>query len=96
MDGILRPISKTSITTHLEIACYDDWICPDLLELLMELVIEMYQYRGLNCVRCQRSMLLVTGPSWRRWAHWNLVQDLDDCLLAGVALDGLSMLSKSP
>ena len=59
MAGIFGPISKTSITTHLEITCYADWICPALLVLLMELVIELYQYRGLNCVRHKGSMVLV-------------------------------------
>ena len=68
MAGILRPISKTSITNHIEITCYADWICPALLVLLMELVIELYQYRGLNCVRHKGPMELVTGLSWGRGA----------------------------
>ena len=94
MAGILRPISKTSITTHLEITCYADWICPALLVLLMELVIELYQYRGLNYVRHKGPMELVTGLSWGRHSQWHLGRDLDDWLIADVALDGLSLLSK--
>ena len=38
MAGLLRPTSKTSITTNLEITYYDDWVCPDLL---------LYQWRRL-------------------------------------------------
>ena len=84
MAGLLIPVYKTSITNHLEITSYADWVFTALLVTLMALDNEMYQDRGLNCVRYQGSMVLVTGLSWWRGAKWNLGQDIDDCLLDGV------------
>ena len=91
MYDILRLASKTSITTHLEITCISVVVC-NLVDYLMIGFAPLswcfwWNWR-INYVRYQGSMVPVNLIHSERGAEWRQVQELNDCVLAGVALDG--------
>ena len=88
MAGLSITTSMTSITTNIEINCSTDWFGPDILVLSMLSGDEPHLDQGLNCVRCQGFLVSGTGLHQGRGKQWILGRGINDCVLAGVAING--------
>ena len=88
MAGLLRPISKTSISNHVEIACFVVVVACTIVDFPMIgiiLVSWCYQWHQvLDCIGGEDSIGTATGICWGRGYQWNQVKRINVCSLAGV------------